>query len=498
MPGDKSNKPRTIAEKYSLDYYRRSLATRAWKPRWNYAALLLAIIAAIGFYSHRRNAVFQAAPVSTFHSSFGNNCEKCHDQSWQTAWRMVNFTDTFHSVSDVACQKCHKAPDHVPGLVPASTCVACHQEHRPDGKLTQLADNDCTRCHQKLELEHGVATNVFREIAQFGAGVGAHPEFAVLRSAADGVGPRHAANRIAIFADGKDGAPGKWLDRGGLKFNHRVHLNPEGVVDPDGHRLVLSCSACHDPESGGQYMQPIRYEQHCARCHPLRLTGPLSGLGDLPHASVEKVRGVVRDRLSRQLAQSPHAESDSPADKPRPGAKPTLPRLPLLPAPVLLSDHDEQQLNTSLSQADHAVFGLEAKGMCRKCHHLEARDGDWHLLIMNPFIAGNAGTDAATGPEMVPRRWLEYAQFDHLSHRAVDCIDCHAAQQSSETSDILLPSIGTCRKCHGASEATDSKPVRADCVLCHRYHSEGQDLPGIPLDHLLSQPKTAAIPATER
>ncbi|HEY4233452.1 MAG TPA: cytochrome c3 family protein [Lacipirellulaceae bacterium] len=497
MPGDKTNKPRTIAQKYSLDYYRRSLATRAWKPRWNYAALLLAVIGLAALYAYRRNAAFQAAPVSTAHASFGTRCELCHDQSWQAGKRLFTFTSAVHSVSNVSCQACHRASDHVKDLVPAATCVTCHQEHRPDGQLIQVADSDCTRCHEKLALENGAANSYYREIKQFAAGSAAHPEFAVLRSVPDDVGPRHGATCVAIFVAGKAG-DGKWLDRGGLKFNHHVHLNPEGVVDPEGHKTVLTCSVCHQPESDGNLMQPIQYELHCARCHPLRLSGPLSSLGALPHSSVEEVRGVIRDRLSRELAKSPQHESSPPAEQPRPESKTTLPRLPLLPAPAELSDEEGQQFNTELAAADHAVFGLEAKGMCRKCHYLEARGDDWHVFITNPLIAGNQPSDADARPAMVPRRWLQSANFDHASHRAVECKDCHAAEPSKETSDILLPSIDTCRKCHSANATAVSTPVRSDCVFCHTYHAAGLSIPGIPLEQLLAPPTTAAIPATNR
>jgi hypothetical protein len=501
MPGEKSNKPRTIAEKYSLDYYRRTLATRAWKPRWNYTALLLAAIVVIGVFSFRRNAAFQAAPVSSPHASFGSQCQKCHDQSWQTAWRMVDFTSPSHSVSDAACQACHRAADHIAGLVKADTCVTCHQEHRPDGSLTQLTDNDCTRCHESLALEGGAPVSFALQITQFGESAGAHPEFALLRSTAAEVGPRHAANRLAVFVAGENGGAGKWLDRGGLKFNHHVHLDPKGVPDSAGKRVVLACAECHQRETDGKFMRPINYETHCARCHLLRLSDSLSSLGELPHTSVEEVRGVMRDRISSQLAKGTSSEAGDKYDKATPDSNadvPRLPRLPPLPSPAQLSREQEANLNERMLLADHAVFGLEAKGMCRKCHYLEARDGDWHVFTVNPKIAGNTEPNAGPTHEMVPHRWLEYAQFDHLSHRAVECADCHQAAQSTETSDILLPSIATCRKCHGATATAGSTPVRADCVLCHKYHAEGYDFPGIPLDQLLSSPKTAAIPATER
>src|SRR5262249_21134962 len=100
------DKNRSISEKYSLDYYRHSLPTRAWKSRWNYVALALALLAFGGMYLFGRNKTFQAAPVASVHSSFGANCGACHDQSWGTGKRMVAASNEQHSVSNEACQKC--------------------------------------------------------------------------------------------------------------------------------------------------------------------------------------------------------------------------------------------------------------------------------------------------------------------------------------------------------------------------------------------------------
>ena len=471
------HKQRSIAEKYSLDYYRRSLATRSWKSPWNYAALVLALLVIGGMYLFGGNTVFQAAPVASVHSSFGTNCASCHDQSWAPAKRLTTLSDEHHSVSDDTCAKCHSAGPHAPFTLAEPACAACHQEHRSEKRLTDVADGACIRCHQDLTSTANAAASFSPKIRQFEAGTSGHPEFALLRSSVETIGPRHGVRTVAKYIDAADGR-GKWVDRGVLKFNHRVHLDPAGVLNPDRKRTVMSCSSCHQSEHDGGYMKPIQYELHCASCHPLPLSGPFSEPTKLPHSSVEEVRGVIRERLARVIER---ALRDNPVVESH---------LPRLPVPAWLSADQEQQLAAQMEIADHAVFGLEAKGMCRHCHHIDQRDGQWHVAVSNPTVA-----DDVTSGDMVPSRWMAHARFNHKSHRAVECAACHTAVESSETADILMPSINVCLACHGEGASTSSNHISADCVLCHTYHMESHAdvLKGVPLKQLIPDGRSSPV-----
>ena len=53
-------------------------------------------------------------------------------------------------------------------------------------------------------------------------------------------------------------------------------------------------------------------------------------------------------------------------------------------------------------------------------------------------------------------------------HRLVHCTECHAAPESTETSDVLLPRLATCRQCHHMDGAADR------CAECHTYHAANQ------------------------
>src|SRR5262249_62353310 len=64
-------------------------------------------------------------------------------------------------------------------------------------------------------------------------------------------------------------------------------------------------------------------------------------------------------------------------------------------------------------------------------------------------------------------RWMPHAKFNHDAHRGFTCVSCHEkAQTSTESSDVLLPGIATCRTCH----APGLDHAESRCFECHTYH----------------------------
>jgi hypothetical protein len=181
-------------------------------------------------------------------------------------------------------------------------------------------------------------------------------------------------------------------------------------------------------------------------------------LGDLPHENPEVVRGVIRERLAKP--------------KSKPGLAAPLPAIRRLPQPSALTQTANS--DSLLAAADHAVFGLEAKGLCRKCHHVEITDGRWNVPLVNPEF-GELTAD--TSREMIPSRWFTHGQFHHVKHLSMKCEECHKASESSKTSDLLLPGIADCRKCHGSDPTAIATGVSAECVLCHDYHGPAKHPP---------------------
>jgi hypothetical protein len=84
---------------------------------------------------------------------------------------------------------------------------------------------------------------------------------------------------------------------------------------------------------------------------------------------------------------------------------------------------------------------------CKQCH----------VLLEGPKIAA----------AVVRTQWLPHAKFDHDAHRGFSCVSCHAkALTSTETSDVLVPGIETCKTCH----APGPEHAESRCFECHTYH----------------------------
>ncbi len=453
-----SSSKKLVADKYALDYYRRPLATRLWKRRWNWLALLIALLMIASLYLALQDEAFQAGPISPAHVAAGATCKDCHDQTWQPALRLAMANSDIHSVSDATCRKCHQVANHHQMLGTAGhACATCHQEHRGGQMLTHILDSQCVACHKNLTELPQTMNDFYATLEKFSPGSAEHPEFAIWR---DGP-PPGKAHGVWSVARLENSSTGPWLDAGGVKFNHQVHLAAEGLLDADRKPVKLECAACHKEDAGGEFMAPINYQQHCATCHPLRLSGRFELLGDLPHREPETVRAVIRERLSQQTIT---AENEAKPEQ-------VLPRIPLLPKPAQLTLDQTRKVDQLLVQAEHAVLGLEAKGMCRKCHHIAVGTAGWEVLRHPPGMP-LATADASESP-IIPHQWFQHGRFDHASHRAVDCDLCHQAASSDRTSDILLPSISTCRNCHGAAVTTMAEGVGDSCVMCHRFHSGG-------------------------
>lgn len=62
------------------------------------------------------------------------------------------------------------------------------------------------------------------------------------------------------------------------------------------------------------------------------------------------------------------------------------------------------------------------------------------------------------------------AVFDHSAHESMECADCHEAEKSELSSDILMPYLNNCQQCHGGEKST--MMVATGCVGCHGYHAK--------------------------
>src|SRR5262249_9066092 len=184
--------------------------------------------------------------------------------------------DKVGSVTDRACSQCHAGSHHNDPHAKMGRCVDCHREHRGHAALIRVDDRRCVDCHADLKREDGTPPAYEPNISAFLEGK--HPQF-------------------------RWWSGGKLKDPGTLRFNHAVHLKEQGVLVLDTTQLAkkyaelrkkgvdpgtltppkkyekLDCSDCHKTDAAGQYMEPISFEAHCRRCHPLsvQLAGAWKG-----------------------------------------------------------------------------------------------------------------------------------------------------------------------------------------------------------------------------
>jgi len=319
-----------------------------------------------------------------------------------------------------------------------------------------------------------------------------HPEFAVKRDTRSFSDLDHI---VRVLADA-DAATNRWRDKARIRFNHKVHLVPEGIPVPPGHpefhegRTLkkLACQDCHVPDAAGEAMQPVRFDAHCAPCHRLEFSFAQAPGGPLPHGDPALAKAVLRQRLTDYVLAHPEVLHEQTAE---PSILPTVP--PKAPAELQQKAADadaarwkwvESQLkelcgriqepspllvDPSAGQSPTAP-GRRIQTGCAYCHQIRESDaGNWSVLTPN-----------------IPQRWMPMARFSHRSHAMVACQKCHydsgqgqeplVPDRSSDTADLMMPGIQVCRECHTVS-GRNSHPGSAAsrCVDCHRYHGRSHD-----------------------
>jgi FHA domain/Class III cytochrome C family len=411
----KAAPPRAVA----LDYVQGYSLERRFLSRGLVTALVFAAtgVAVWVLVNERVTEAFRPGPVSAAHSPIGSRCVACH-APWQ-------------GVEEERCVACHAGPEHQPTQVDAPACATCHLEHRRQPVLQRVEDDQCLACHRELRVQDGSDLRFAGRVTDFGSD---HPPFALFFTAAVA---GEAVRRVPLSA-----AIADRLDPTALRFGHALHLK-NGLRGAQG-RVQLDCFSCHTPGQRSGEIEPIRFERHCASCH-----GPLTFDPRLPSAPHDSP-AVVHAFLLRSYAEiQPSAQPLEEQRRllPRRAAEGALPQLRL----------DERVLR-EVVDAEYNLY----RGKCRLCHDVD-------LTRVPPAVT----------PPAMPARWLEYASFTHQPHRMVACTNCHAqAAASTDTAEILLPDIASCRECHderGETPAADAAGgATTRCISCHLYHDKSR------------------------
>jgi hypothetical protein len=114
------------------------------------------------------------------------------------------------------------------------------------------------------------------------------------------------------------------------------------------------------------------------------------------------------------------------------------------------------------------------RGKCGPCHRDLNQPGLTQIALTSTQL--DASALPRIEPSRQPSRWFTDAVFSHPAHQSVECAECHTkALTSSRGSDVLMPTIATCRRCHDGSSSPQGPPVKtghaeSGCFLCHLYH----------------------------
>lgn len=409
--------------------------------------------------------IWISGPLSPKHAFLTDYCTTCHERPFQR-------------ITAEACLGCHAGTNHhfdrarfAFASLREGDCTGCHAEHVAPHKIVPTQQALCADCHGKLR-EHPPGTDLL-DVAAFDRE--RHPEFRVTLLDPAG-GP---ARRVAL-----DAAPLP-REQSGVVFPHDIHLarscdrpslqaEARSINDrpsPAAQRCLvleqavnlmdrerLDCADCHQPEPGGAGMRPIRVAEHCGLCHLPQLDAAPPGadlrtMRRIPHGSLDELVAVVMDReLARALGGVAASEPAAPTTRRRAGAE----------------ADETQRVRTNGSARERAearIRDLVERQACAKCHRIDP-----------PVPPG--GLAYRIHPVVIADVWMPKARFSHAAHemlpwrdgRLLGCSDCHAAETSQSSGDVLMPRIETCLACHGPERT--SAMVPSTCVMCHVFHRD--------------------------
>jgi hypothetical protein len=301
-----------------------------------------------------------------------------------------------------------------------------------------------------------------------------------------------------------------------IKFNHALHLAKGLTLEKDGIPFTfasldaadwaryggtspavretpvqLECASCHQldgeeyarglerriagfvpPRTPGATMLPVTYENHCRACHPLHFDKNVPGR-QVPH-------GLQPAALVDELRQWYAAEAvkDDPAllrrivpPRPIPGPVPrevarvqqAVADKTLTALKILFGPADAGVIRDADRKPGHPPRQM---GGCVKCH-------EWKSPA-RPLVDLAAASSREIRPVIVRLLWYESAVFNHATHRALECGQCHqGVRESKDQTKLLLPGIAQCVDCHAPAETRGGRPhggAGVACVECHRYH----------------------------
>jgi hypothetical protein len=361
-----------------------------------------------------KKAVFMPGQVSGKHASFVNECVRCHTPA----------SAIKTAVPDSTCTACHKSPMHFGehSLAAPLACTACHIVHKGNTIVASVTGKDCLRCHVDLKVKNPTF-DIHRSITDFGT---THPEFAIM------VEDPETGKDMRVRLDDAD----RVKDNAMVKLNHKLHLDPELPGLQSG---PLQCTSCHiAAERKGYLMPSVKFEKACVSCHALDFDSKFSDK-TVPHGrQPQELDLYLRILYTSLWPLSEDAQAGRKAS----------------------ANKEKAWIAEQTEKSEEKLFGKKGtrkRGKCQLCH------------INDTSPRREPGADdrfPVLAETAIPDRWFLNSNFNHAAHTMAKCIACHdAAPQSEATTDVLLPKVTTCRKCHDAQGTASPS-----CLECHLFH----------------------------
>lgn len=379
-------------------------------------AVILVLVFAIGrpfMGLFQSQVILAAGEMAQHHHMIEADCSRCHELP-------------FVEVKDEACLSCHNMTDHATKLDEIYAdhpdlnfrCADCHLEHNGTHEFTISDSGLCVQCHARLVSQYH--ESIVGNVVSFDQ----HPNF---------------------------GLP---EDISGIKLNHALHLDPEGIPGPD-RMVVMKCGDCHQLTEDLKHIVPITFEKDCASCHPLTFDDRLPDT-EVPHGDPDIVYNFMYAEYAKlYLADQEELEVAEFDIRRKPGyqSKQETYKARAFARELIVGD------------ARYAEEDLFTRTACQLCHEVSPKQ---EIDVQSQYSRYNVV------PAEIPERWMPMSLFDHGAHEEIQCEECHGQVRGSDrTSDVLVPFVGTCKECHHDGPHEPGK-VRSDCIMCHSYHDPKQ------------------------
>ena len=218
-----------------------------------------------------------------------------------------------------------------------------------------------------------------------------------------------------------------------------------GLHDGD----ALGCADCHELSLDREHFVPITMESKCIACHELSFD-PSMPDRRLPHGQPVEVMFTLEGQYLRKFSD------------------------PGVPQDAVVRRRIPDKDNSTRECVDTA-FNCAAKAAAEDIREQFAVRGCISCHVVEEYPDSEIYARYQVHPVRLATDYFAAGRFDHLSHQVVKedsgdaaCIYCHAADQSSQSNDLLIPDIDSCLGCHRDSPTADH--VTTQCVDCHAYH----------------------------